>query len=83
MPSNVHHTCRPSHYTPQIPPDMAPHYSPPHSHIHSSPRDTLAQHVTRSATQQEPTQSVLTKGLYVSESDKKGKKMPAVCKGLA
>ena len=36
--------------SPKIPPNMAPRYPSPHPHIHSSPRDTLVQHVTRSAT---------------------------------
>jgi hypothetical protein len=31
-------------------PNMALRYPVPHSHIHSSPRDTLVQHVTRPAT---------------------------------
>jgi len=41
-----------SHNTPgKIPPNIAPRYPPPYSYIHSSPRDTLVQHVLRSATQ--------------------------------
>jgi len=39
-----------NHNSPQkIPPNMAPRYPPPHSHIHSSPRNTLVQHTTRPA----------------------------------
>jgi len=49
--SSFHPSCRPPQSSsPKIPPNMAPRYPSPHSHIHSSPRDTLIQHVTRPAT---------------------------------
>ena len=51
VPTNVNHACRPPHDSSQKnPPNMASRYPPPHSHIHSSPRNTLVQHTTHLAT---------------------------------
>jgi len=49
--TNANHSCRPPSNAPQKnPTNMAPCHPSPHPKIHSSPRDTLVQHVTRPAT---------------------------------